>query len=135
MSCAPFILKGDAVVTVNVKPVPEVLIKLTDKSYKCSFNMIAMANIQEALGTLEGEEHITNISPAHMCALVLYAGIKANDDSFTMPEAKALAMQMGPGSYGEIIGMFNDAVSDSMNEKDKAVLKKMLAQKIYGSAK
>lgn len=122
-------------VTVNVKPVPEVLIKLTDRKYKCSFNMIAMANIQEALGTLEGEEHITNISPAHMCALVLYAGIKANDDSFTMPEAKALAMQMGPGSYGEIIGMFNDAVSDSMNEKDKAVLKKMLAQKIYGSAK
>ena len=122
-------------VTVNVKPVPEVLIKLTDRKYKCSFNMIAMANIQEALGTLEGEEHITNISPAHMCALVLYAGIKANEDSFTMDEAKALAMQMGPGSYGEIIGMFNDAVSDSMNEKDKAVLKKMLAQKIYGSAK
>ena len=122
-------------VTVNVKPVPEVLIKLTDKAYKCSFNMIAMANIQEALGTLEGEEHITNISPAHMCALILYAGIKANDDSFTMPEAKALAMQMGPGSYGEIIGMFNDAVSDSMNEKDKEVLKKILAQKIYGSAK
>lgn len=122
-------------VTVNVKPVPEVLIKLTDRKYKCSFNMIAMANIQEALGTLEGEEHITNISPAHMCALVLYAGIKANEDSFTMDEAKALTMQMGPGSYGEIIGMFNDAVSDSMNEKDKAVLKKMLAQKIYGSAK
>ena len=97
--------------------------------------MIAMANIQEALGTLEGEEHIANISPAHMCALILYAGIKANDDSFTMPEAKALAMQMGPGSYGEIIGMFNDAVSDSMNEKDRAVLKKMLAQKIYGSTK
>lgn len=120
-------------VTVNVKPVPEVLIKLTDRKYKCSFNMIAMANIQEALGTLEGEEHITNISPAHMCALVLYAGIKANDDSFTMDEAKALAMQMGPGSYGEIIGMFNDAVSDSMNEKDKNKLKKFLAQKMYGS--
>ena len=122
-------------VTVNVKPIPEVLIKLTDKTYKCSFNMIAMANIQESLGTLEGDEHITNISPAHMCALVLYAGIKANDESFTMPEAKALAMQMGPAAYGEIIGMFNDAVSDSMNEKDRAVLKKMLAQKIYGSAK
>ena len=135
MSCAPFILKGDTVVTVNVKPVPEVLIKLTDRKYKCSFNMIAMANIQEALGTLEGEEHITNISPAHMCALVLYAGIKANDDSFTMDEAKALAMQMGPGSYGEIIGMFNDAVSDSMNEKDKNTLKKLLAQKMYGSKK
>lgn len=92
-----------------------------------------MANIQEALGTLEGEEHITSISPAHMCALVLYAGIKANEDSFTMDEAKALAMQMGPGSYGEIIGMFNDAVSDSMNEKDKNTLKKLLAQKMYGS--
>ena len=122
-------------VTVNVKPVPEILIKLTDKSYKCSFNMIAMAHMQEALGTLEGEEQISNISPAHMCAFVLYAGIKANDDSFTMDEAKALAMNMGPGSYGSVIGMFNEAVSDSMNEKDKNFLKKLLAQKMYGSKK
>lgn len=134
-SCAPFILKGDTVVTVNVKPVPEILIKLKDREYVCSFNMLAMANVQEALGTLEGEEHISNISPAHMCALMLYGGIKANDDSFTMPEAKALAMQMGPGTYGEILGMFNDAVSDSLNEKDKNTLKKILAQKIYGSKK
>ena len=122
-------------ITVNVKPVSEILIKLTDKAYKCSFNMIAMANMQEALGTLEGEEHISNISPAHMCAFVLYAGIKANDDSFTMDEAKALAMSMGPGSYGEVLGMFNEAVSDSMNEKDKHLLKKLLAQKMYGSKK
>ena len=132
---SPLILKGETVVTVNVKPVPEILIKLKDRSYKCSFNMIAMANMQEALGTLEGEEQISNISPAHMASLVLYSGIKANDDSFTMDEAKGLAMRMGPGSYGDVLGMFNEAVSDSMNEKDKNSLKKILAQKIYGSKK
>lgn len=117
-------------VTINVKPVPELLIKLTDKDYKCSFNMLCMANMQEALGTFENDENLVNISPAHMCALVLYAGIKANDEDFTMDEAKALAMNIGPASYGEIIGMFNEAVSDSMNEKDKMLLKKMMAQKI-----
>lgn len=118
-------------VTINVKPVPELLIKLSDMEYKCSFNMLCMANMQEALGTFEDEENLANISPAHMCALVLYAGIKANDESFTIDEAKALAMNIGPGSYGEIIGMFNQAVSDSLNEKDSRQLKKIMAQKIY----
>lgn len=117
-------------ITINVKQVPEVCIKLKDKSYICSFNMLAMANMQEAFGTFEGDENLANISPAHMCALVLYAGIKANEENFTMEEAKALAMQIGPGAYGEIIGMFNEAVTDSMNEKDKKILKKMIAQKI-----
>lgn len=117
-------------VTINVKPVPEILIKLKDKDYMCSFNMLAMANMQEALGSFEGDENLANISPAHMCALVLYSGIKANDETFTMNEAKALAMQIGPASYGEIIGMFNEAVTDSMNDKDKRQLKKMLAQKM-----
>lgn len=128
-------MKGYMMVTINVKPVPEILIKFTDRDYICTFNMIAMANMQEAMGTLENEENIANISPAHMCAFVLYSGIKANDETFTMEEAKALAMQIGPGSYGEIIGMFNEAVSDSMNEKDKKLLKKMLAQKMFGSKK
>ena len=122
-------------VTIDVKPVPEVCIRLKDKKYICSFNMLAMANMQEALGTFEGEENLANISPAHMCALVLYAGIKANDDTFSMPEAKALAMQIGPASYGELIGMFNEAIMDSANEKDKQMLKKIIAQKIYESKK
>ena len=67
-------------VTINVKPVPELLIRLKDKDYVCSFNMLCMANMQEALGTFEDEENLANISPAHMCALVLSAGIKANDE-------------------------------------------------------
>lgn len=120
-------------VTINVKPVPEILIKFKDRSYVCTFNMIAMANMQEAIGTIEDGESLDAISPAHMCAFVLYSGIKANNEEFTMDEAKALAMQIGPGSYGEIIGMFNEAVSDSMNEKDRKLLKKMLAQKMFGS--
>lgn len=117
-------------VTINVKPVPELLIKLSDREYMCSFNMLAMANMQEAIGTLTDGENIANISPAHMCAMVLYAGIKANDESFTMDEGKTLAMKIGPGAYGEIIGMFNQAVSDSLNEKDSRMLKKMMAQNI-----
>lgn len=117
-------------VTINVKKVPEVCIKLKDKSYICSFNMLCMANMQEALGTFEEDENLANISPAHMCALVLYAGIKANEDAFTIEEAKALAMQIGPGAYGDIIGMFNESVADSMSEKDSKMLKKMIAQKV-----
>ena len=120
-------------ITVNVKPVQEILIKLKDKEYVCSFNMLAMANMQEALGTLVDGENISNISPAHMCAFVLYSGIKANNEDFTMDEAKALAMQMGPGAYGEIIGLFNDSVTDSMNEKDKKQLKKIIAQMMFSS--
>lgn len=122
-------------VTINVKPVQEILIKLKNKEYVCSFNMLAMANMQEALGTLTDGENLTNISPAHMCAFVLYSGIKANDDNFTMDEAKALAMQIGPGAYGEIIGLFNESVTDTMNDKDRKQLKKMLAQMMFSSKK
>ena len=122
-------------VTINVKPVEEILIKLKDKEYVCSFNMLAMANMQEALGTLVDGENLANISPAHMCAFVLYSGIKANNEDFTMDEAKALSMQIGPGAYGEIIGLFNDSVTDTMNDKDRKQLKKMIAQMMFSSKK
>ena len=130
MLAPTFLVRGHAMKTIHVKPVPEIAIKLKDKTYKCTFNMLAMANMQEAFGTLEKEEGIDTISPAHMCAFVLYAGIKANDDDFTMDEAKALAMAIGPGSYGEIIGMFNEAVMDSIDDKTEKELKKTLAQKV-----
>ena len=117
-------------ITINVKPVPELEIKLKDKKYRCTFNMICMAHMQEVLTTLaEENETLADVSPAHMCAFILYAGIKANDDSFTLEEAKALAVNMGPGSYGEVIGMFNEAVCDSLSTEDNRQLKKMLAQR------
>ena len=113
---------------INVKPVEEIKIKLKDKTYICTFNMIAMSYMQESLASL-GDENITEISPAHMCALILYAGIKANDDSFTIDEAKALALSIGAGAYGEIMGMFNKSVIESMNDEDKKSLKKIWAQR------
>lgn len=114
---------------INVKPVPKIKIKLKDKAYICTFNMVAMSYMQEAIGSLEKDENITELSPAHMCAFILYAGIKANDESFTIEEAKALSMQMGIGTYGEVIGLFNKAVADSVNEEDGKRIKKMIAQK------
>lgn len=120
--------------TIVVKPVQEIEIQLTDKSYKCSFNMLCMANMQESIQTL-GNQNIAEISPAHMCALVLYSGIKANDETFTMDEAKALAMNIGPGAYGDIIGSFNESVIDSLDEKDAKQLKKLMAQMMFHSQK
>ncbi len=90
--------------------------------------MIAMSYMQESLTSL-GEQNVAEISPAHMCALILYAGIKSNDESFTMDEAKALALNIGAGAYGEIMGMFNKSVIESMNDEDKKSLKKIWAQR------
>lgn len=123
MSLPSFLLCGDNM-EINVKPVPELKIKLKDKTYKCSFNMVAMSYMQEAFATVNDLETLGDISPAHMCALVLYAGIKANDEDFTMEEAKELSMQIGAGAYGEIFGMFNKSIIDSSSEEDKRKLKK-----------
>lgn len=112
--------------TINVKPVESILIKLKDKDFVCTFNMLAMAHMQEAINKLDCR--LDEIAPAHMTALVLYSGIKVNEPDFTMEEANALAMQMDVSCYGEIMGAYNEVMFDSMGDEEKAALKKMTAQ-------
>lgn len=113
--------------TINVKPVESIKIQLNDKTYICSFNMLSMAYIQECFQEL-GDMKLGEVSPARMASILLYCGIRANDDEITQDEARALAMQMGPANYGDIIGMFNSSMMDSMDDKDSKALKKLIAQ-------
>lgn len=112
--------------TIKVKPIEEIEFVLNDKKILCSFNMLAMAHMQEAITSLDCR--LDEISTARLVGMMLYAGIKANDDSFTMEEANALAMQLDPGSYREIISSYEKAVVGDMDEKDHEQLKKLMAQ-------
>ena len=63
-----------------------------------------------------------------MASILLYGGIRANDESITYEEAQALAIQMGPANYGDVIATFNASMLDSMQEEDAKAIKKFIAQ-------
>lgn len=112
--------------TINVKPAEDIAIRLKDKTYVCSFNMLTMAYLQDEIVKIKGK--ISEVSPAHTAALVLYAGIKTNEPDFTVEEAKALALQMAPSHYTEIMGYFNEAVLASMSREQDMAAKNLIAQ-------
>jgi len=112
--------------TIKVKPIEEIQFVLKNKKYLCSFNMLSMAYMQEAISSLDGR--LDELSTAHLVSLMLYAGIKANDETFTQEKANALAMQLDPGCFSDIISSYESAVMSSMDEKEQAQLKKMMAQ-------
>lgn len=120
--------------TINVMPVESIRIKLKDREYICTFNMLSMAYMQECLANLK-DVRLDEISPARMASFILYSGIKPNRDEFTLDEAEALAMSMGPSNYSDIIGEFNNLMYDSANEKDKDSIKKQIAQTLYNARK
>lgn len=112
--------------SINVAPLDEIEIKLKDKTYICSFNMLSMAYIQEELVKLDCDW--TEITPAKMCQLVLYGGIKGNDEEFTFEEAGELARLLGPANYNEIVSMYSNSITSGMDRKAQANLKKLSAQ-------
>lgn len=114
--------------TIKVKPVEKMYIELKDRTYICAFNMAAMAIYNEEISKLDGE--YTDIAPARHAAIVLYSGIRQGDDEFTMEEAVALTIDMGPGSYGQIMELFNASLMESLDDKQKAFAKKLTAQYI-----
>lgn len=113
--------------TINVKPIEEIEFNFpSGEKYICSFNMRAMGYMQEAITTLDGR--LDEISTNHLVAMMLYAGIKANDENFTQEQANALAMSMDPSCYAEIIESYENAFMGSMSDKDKTQLKKAMIQ-------
>lgn len=112
---------------IKVKPVESIHIELKDKEFIFTPNMACMANYQEEIAKLE-DVKLKDVSPARNAAIILYSGIKANQEDFTMEEAVALTQIMGPANYGDIIGAFNDSFYDSLSTGDKADLKKVMAQ-------
>lgn len=112
---------------IHVKPIETLAIELTDKTYVVHFNMLCLANLQEQFSKCEGD--VKSISPAKMVSMILLAGINAGaDEHITEAEANALAMQLPPSAYGDITGMYFDAVMGSLDDEKKDAAKKMMAQ-------
>lgn len=88
--------------------------------------MLSMSYIQEELVRLNCDW--TEITQAKMCQLVLYGGIKSNDDTFTFEEAGQLTRILGPSSYTEIISMYTDSIMSGLDKKGRENLKKLSAQ-------
>ena len=112
--------------TIKVAPIDEIKIELKDKAYICSFNMLSMSYIQEELARMNCDW--TEITQGKMCQLVLYGGIKGNDETFTFEEAGQLTRLLGPSSYSEIISMYIDSIMSGLDKKGKENLKKLSAQ-------
>ena len=110
--------------TINVLPVEELEIKFKDgKTYKASFNMLAVGYMQQALLSKNVEE----ISVLEFGAVVLYGTIKANEPDFTLDEARALVLAMRPADLNDIIREYMDSMGAD-NELAKESQKKVIAQ-------
>ena len=112
--------------TIKVTPVDEIKIQLKDKDLICSFNMLSMAYIQDELVKLDCDW--TELSAAKMAELVLYGGIKSNDEDFTREEAAQLVRAIGPGNYSEIMSLYTESIYSNLDKKGRENLKKLTAQ-------
>lgn len=116
--------------TINVLPVEELEIKFKDgKTYKASFNMLAVGHMQQALLSKDVED----ISVMEFGAVVLYGTIKANEPDFTLDEARALALAMRPADLNDIIQEYMDSMGAD-NELVKESQKKVIAQMLIKMA-
>lgn len=116
--------------TINVLPVEELEIKFKDgKTYKASFNMLAVGHMQQAILSKDVEE----ISVMEFGAVVLYGTIKANEPDFTLDEARALALAMRPADLNDIIQEYMDSMGAD-NELVKESQKKVIAQMLIKMA-
>mgnify|MGYP007032359727 CR=1 FL=1 len=114
--------------TISVAPINEIEIKLTDKTYICSFNMLSMAYMQEELVKLDIDWE--KLTQSNICQLVVYGGIKANHEEFTYEEAGFLVRALGPSNYNEIISLYQSSIMNSLDKEGNENLKKLSAQYI-----
>ena len=112
--------------TINVREIDEIKISTKDKEYICSFNMLSMAYIQEQLAFIKKEW--IDLSPGDLCRLVLYGGIRANDEDFTYEDAGVIARAMSPGAYVEIMNAYHSSVMSDLDKKKQSEIKKLTAQ-------
>ena len=111
--------------TIQVMPAEEIKIQFTDgKEYTASFNMLAVAHMQQAMMS----ENTDSVSVLEFGALVLYGTIRANDDTFTLDEAKALALAMRPTDLNGIIQTYTESMGAADKSAVKEAQKEVIAQ-------
>ena len=109
---------------ICVKEANEVEIQFRDKTFVATFNMRAVMFMQEELNKIGLER----ISFVHFAAIVLYAGIRANNEDYTMDEAKALAMTISPADLNSIVEEYVQSVNGVSVAENEEQLKKVIAQ-------
>lgn len=118
--------------TIDVLPVNEIVFKFRDRDYLCTFNLKALGYMQQELQCIGG--NISHLCTERFAAIILYSGIRANDDNYTIEEANALTMSINPSSINQIIELYNESNGLS-NEMEDTVAKKILAQILTKMAK
>lgn len=93
---------------ISILPAREVELEFTDGTIlKASFNMTAVAYMQEALFGYTEKIDMTEFG-----AIVLYGAIHVNHEEYTIEDAKALARGMAPASLNEIINEYTDSLGN-----------------------
>jgi len=112
---------------ITALPADEIIIDFNDRELKATFNMLAVGYMQEKL-MKPGKE---KLSIVEFGSLVLYGGIKANHEDFTIEEARALALSIRPTDLNEIIGAYMESAgtdSEIMDEAKKKIMMQMLTR-------
>lgn len=110
---------------ITALPADEIIIDFNDREFKATFNMLAVGYMQEKL-MKPGKE---KLSIMEFGSLVLYGGIKANHEDFTIEEARALALSIRPTDLNEIIEAYMESAgtnSEIMDEAKKKIMMQML---------
>lgn len=111
---------------ISILPASELDLEFTDGTVlKASFNMAAVAYMQEALF-----EYTEKIDMTEFGAIVLYGAIKVNHDEYTIEDAKVLAKGMAPVSLNEIISEYTNSLGSielgELGEVQKKTMMDML---------
>ena len=109
---------------ICVKEANQVEIQFLDRTFLATFNMKAVMFMQEELNKIG----LKQISFVQFAAVVLYAGIKANDDDYTMEEANALALTISPADLNSIVEEYVESVNGVSLAENEEQLKKVVAQ-------
>lgn len=117
---------------IYVKDAPEIELEFKDgKKYVATFNMKSFMYFQEMIEKYGME----NLSVVHMCAIILYAGIKVNQNEFTEEEANKIVFHLPLDNVNDIISEFTDEMDAALPEKQKEIQKKMMAHYLKNLAK
>lgn len=117
---------------INIAPAEEIIIVDGEekKEYTGIFNMRCLFCFQNKMS----EIGITtsSIEKVDLLALCVYSAVNACGE-LEYSKAEALSKKMSPASGSEIIRMFNKSLMGSMDEKQRAVLKKVMARNLINA--
>lgn len=117
---------------VYVKESPSIeLVFEGGETLVATFNMKASLNLQEKIKELK--EAGDNDSISEVDAIILWAGINANDETFEYERARELVASMDMQTLVEVTNAFTESINVELTEEQKktqkALMKKFLSER------